>query len=69
MPQVEIRILPADVATRVDEIRRWLKMRGIRPTKLTSTGSAAEAVVLVEFRAAADAEEFAKEFSGTLVES
>lgn len=69
MPTVEVRIAPADVATRVDEIRRWLNARGIRPTHLISTGSSDEAVLLVEFNTSSDAEAFASEFSGTLVGS
>lgn len=68
MPAVEIRIASAEVATRVDEMRRWLHARRTTPGKFTSTGSAAETVVLVEFVSATDAEDFAKEFSGTLVD-
>ncbi len=68
MPTVEVRIAPGDVATRMEDMRRWLDARGIAG-KFTSTGSANEAVVLVEFASGIDAEEFAKEFSGNLVES
>ncbi len=68
MATVELRLAPADVATRVDAIRRWLEARGIKPAKFTSTGSADEAVVLVEFGSSTDAEAFAKAFSGSLVE-
>ncbi len=68
MPTVEVRIAPGDVAARMDDMRRWLDARGI-PGKFTSTGSANEAVVLVEFASGSHAEEFAKEFSGSLVES
>ena len=66
MPTVEIRIAPADVATRMDEIRRWLDARGIE-RKLVSTGSSNEVVVFVEFNTGSDAEEFAREFAGILV--
>jgi uncharacterized protein with GYD domain len=69
MPTVEIRLTPADVAARLDEVRRWLDARGIKPAKFTSTGSSDEAVVLVEFDSSSDAEEFALEFSGTVVGS
>ncbi len=69
MPTVEVRIAPADVAKRMDEMRRWLNAHRIRPGKFTSTGSAAETVVLVEFGSGIDAERFATEFSGTLVGS
>jgi uncharacterized protein YfaQ (DUF2300 family) len=69
MPTVEIRLTPTDVATRLDEIRSWLEARGIKSAKFTSTGSSNEAVVLVEFGSSNDAEEFAREFSGTLVGS
>lgn len=69
MATVEIRLAPAVVTARVDEIRRWLGARGIKPAKFTSTGSADEVVVLVEFGSGSDAEAFAKEFSGTLVDS
>lgn len=68
MPTVEVRIAPADVSTRVDEIRRWLGGRGLKP-KLISTGSSNEVVVLVEFNTSSDADEFAREFSGILVAS
>lgn len=69
MPTVEVRITPAEIATRMDEMRRWLSARRIRAGKFTSTGSANEALVLIEFGSSTDAEEFAKEFSGNLVES
>ena len=69
MATVEIRLLPTDVAPRLDEIRRWLHARGIKPLKFTSTGSSNETVVLVEFGSGDDAEEFARAFSGTLVGS
>ncbi len=68
MPTVEVRLAPGDVATRMEDMRRWLDARRISG-KFTSTGSANEAVVLVEFASGIDAEEFAKEFSGSLVES
>ena len=67
MLTVEVRIAPDDVAKRMDEIRRWLDARGIKPTNLISTGSADETVLLVEFDARSDAEAFASEFSGTLL--
>lgn len=67
MPGVEVRIATPDVATRLDEIRRWLNARAIKPTNLTSTGSSDEAMLLIEFNTSADAEAFASEFSGTLV--
>ncbi len=69
MPTVEVRIAPADVATRMDQMRHWMNARGIRPRRFTSTGSADETVVLVEFGSSGDAEEFAREFSGCVVES
>ena len=69
MPTVEIRLTPADVAARLDEVRRWLDARAIRPAKFTSTGSSNETVVLVEFSSSSDAEAFAREFSGTIVAS
>ncbi len=69
MPTVKVRMAPADVATRMDEMRHWLNARGIRPHKFTSTGSAAETVVLVEFGSATDAEDFAKAFLANLAES
>jgi hypothetical protein len=69
MPTVEIRLTPADVAARLEEVRRWLDARGIKSAKFTSTGSSNEAVVLVEFGSSNDAEEFAQEFSGRLVGS
>lgn len=68
MPTVEVRIALGDVAPRVDEMRRWLDAHRIAG-KFTSTGSANEALVLVEFASGRDAEKFAKEFSGNLVES
>ncbi len=69
MPTVEVRIAPADVATRMEEMRRWLNARRITPGKFTSTGSADETVVLVEFASGLDADAFAHKFSGSLVES
>ena len=69
MPTVEIRLTPADVAARLDEVRRWLDARAIRPAKFTSTGSSNETVVLVEFNSSSDAEAFARAFSGTIVAS
>jgi hypothetical protein len=69
MPTVEIRLTPADVAARLDEVRRWLDARAITSAKFTSTGSSNETVVLVEFNASSDAEAFARAFSGTIVAS
>lgn len=66
MATVETRLRPADVPARLDEMRRWLVGRG--PVKFTSTGSRDEAVILVEFASSHDAEEFAKQFSGTLID-
>lgn len=66
MVTVEIRIAPAQVAVRLDELRRWLHERGCA-YGFTSTGSSDEAVVLVDFDADADAAEFARQFSGSLV--
>ncbi len=66
MPTVEVRIAPGDVTKRMDEIRRWLDARGI-PRKLASTGSSNEIVVYVEFMTSGDAEDFAREFAGTVV--
>ena len=68
MATVEIRLASADVPARIEEVRRWLDARGIRPSKVTSTGSAGETLVLVEFAQSQDAEDFAREFSGTLVQ-
>jgi hypothetical protein len=63
---VEIRIPPAELTARMDELRRWLAAcRGAH--KLTSTGSSNETVVLVDFQFAADAADFAREFGGSLV--
>ena len=69
MATVEIRLTPADVPARLDEMRRWLDARGITPAKFTSTGSSNETVVLVEFSSSSDAEDFAAAFSGTLIGS
>ncbi len=68
MPTVEVRIAPGDVATRMDEIRRWLDTRGM-PRRLVSTGSSNEIVVFVELSISSDAEAFAQEFAGTMVAS
>lgn len=65
MATVEVRLRPADVSARLEEMRRWLIGRG--PAKFTSTGSSDEAVILVEFGSDHDAGEFAREFSGVLV--
>ena len=69
MPTAEVRVARGDVAMRLDEIRRWLNARGIKPANLISTGSSDEAVLLVEFSTGSEAEAFASEFSGTLVGS
>lgn len=53
-------------ATRMDELRGWLTARDCQHT-LTSTGSSRESVVLVEFASDTDANDFAREFGGTLV--
>jgi hypothetical protein len=68
MATVEIRLDPAAIPVRLDEMRRWLDARGIKPSRFISTGSAKETVILVEFPTAGDAESFASEFSGTLVQ-
>lgn len=68
MAMVEVRITPADVVQRTDEIRRWLAGRAC-VHKLTSTGSSEEMLVLVEFAADADASEFARQFAGSLLPS
>ena len=67
MATVEIRLPPADVAARLDDMRRWLSARGRTPVRFTSTGSSNETVLLVEFGSSADAAEFAGAFSGVLV--
>ena len=69
MATVEVRWMPVDVGARLNEVRRWLDARGLRPVKFTSTGSSNETVVLVEFNSSSDAEEFAREFSGIVVGS
>lgn len=69
MAKVEIRLPPTEVSARLDEMRRWLSARGIRPVRFTSTGSAFETVVIVEFGSSDDAEAFAKGFAGTLIAS
>ncbi len=68
MPTVEVRVAPADVGARVDELRHWLAARAI-PSKFTSTGSSNEMVILVEFGSGDDAEAFAEEFSGSLIDA
>jgi hypothetical protein len=67
MATVEVRLPPAGIAARIDEIRRWLNLRALTPVKFTSTGSSNETVLLVEFSLDTDAEEFAREFSGVLL--
>lgn len=67
MATVEIRLPPAGMAARIDEMRRWLNEHGRTPLKFTSTGSSNETVLLVEFSSGEDAEEFAREFSGVLL--
>lgn len=67
MATVEIRLPPADISARLEEIRRWLTARGLIPVKFTSTGSSNETVLLIEFGSNEEAEEFAREFSGILV--
>lgn len=67
MATVEIRLPPADISARLEEIRRWLTARGLTPVKFTSTGSSNETVLLVEFGSNEEAGEFAREFSGILV--
>jgi hypothetical protein len=69
MATVELRLPPTAVPARLDEVRLWLDARGIKPAKFTSTGSSNESVLLVEFNSSSDAEEFAQEFSGTIVGS
>ena len=69
MATVEIRLPPAEVSARLDEIRHWLSARGVKAVRFTSTGSSNEAVVIVEFGSTDDAEAFAKEFAGILVGS
>ena len=66
MTAVEVRIRPADIGGRMDELRRWLAARGCAH-KITSTGSSAEAVVFVEFASQSDASDFAMEFGGSVV--
>jgi hypothetical protein len=65
VPTVEIRIPSAQVVARMDEVRRWLRVRGC-VHRLTSTGSRDERVVLVEFITGTDAAEFARYFGGSL---
>jgi hypothetical protein len=66
MQSVEVRVPHAEVAARVDEIRKWLKARGCQHT-LTSTGSSGETVILATFVCDADGGDFAREFGGALV--
>jgi hypothetical protein len=68
MQSVEVRVPHAEVAARVDEIRKWLKARNCQHT-LTSTGSSSETLILATFVADADAGDFAREFGGGLVPS
>jgi hypothetical protein len=69
MAAVEIRLPPAEVSPRLDEIRQWLSARGVKAVRFTSTGSSNEAVVIVEFGSSDDAGAFAREFAGILVGS
>jgi hypothetical protein len=66
MQSVEVRVPHAEVAARVDEIRKWLTMRNCQHT-LTSTGSSSETVILATFVSDVDANEFARAFGGALV--
>jgi hypothetical protein len=65
MPAVEIRMASAQLAARMEDMRRWLQDRGCAH-KLTSTGSSEDRVVVVEFLSAADADDFARRFGGIL---
>ena len=69
MHTVEIRLSRIDVAARIEEMRRWLDARGGKSHKFTSTGSSNETVVLIEFEFDADAADFARHFSGSIVPS
>lgn len=66
MQMVEVRLHPSEVVARMSDLRGWLRARGCQHT-LTSTGSSVESVVLVEFALDADANDFTREFGGTLV--
>lgn len=50
----------------MDEVREWLRERQ-SVHKLTSTGSSDETLVVVEFVSAAEADDFARQFSGSVV--
>ncbi|HZB90520.1 MAG TPA: hypothetical protein VE397_03700 [Stellaceae bacterium] len=66
MPIVELRIASTQVAARMDEVREWLRDRQ-SVHKLTSTGSSGETLVVIEFVSAAEADDFARQFSGSVV--
>jgi len=68
MASVEIRTPPAEVAARLEELRRWLQQRGCAYS-LASTGSRDEAVLIFDFPSHIDANDFAEQFGGTLVPS
>ena len=65
MQSVEVRVPHAEVAARVEEIRKWLRARNCQHT-LTSTRSSSETLFLATFVADADAGDFAREFGGGL---
>jgi len=64
---VEVRLHSHAAVAWVDEMRRWLNTRHIEPLRLISTGNSSETVVLCEFGSSSEAENFAAEFSGSLV--
>lgn len=68
MHRVEIRLASGDIAATMDAMRQWLDQRRIRPARLISTGSSIETVVIVEFGDATDAEAFAQQFSGSILQ-
>lgn len=69
MATVEIRITTADVPQRMEAMRRWLDLRGIKPARFISTGSSNETLVIVDFAVGADGEAFAKQFAGNVVQA
>jgi hypothetical protein len=50
----------------MDEVREWLHDHQ-SVHKLTSTGSSGETLVVVEFMSADEADDFARQFSGSVV--
>lgn len=66
MRTVVLPVKSSDLSTQMAAMRVWLDERRFEPSNFSCRDSAAGVLVRVDFKAAAEADAFARQFSGTV---